>query len=114
MGGVVGDTLDMVLVRGDGAEPFSVYAGSETVPLAAYLEAHPHPEYVELVGAEVSRHDDVVLVAQSIGGFSASWAAGLHPVRRLVLLNAGVVEMLAGDGSPEDIVQTVSDAAARG
>jgi len=29
-------------------------------------------------------------------------------------LNAGVVEMLAGNGTPEGIIQAVSDAAARG
>lgn len=46
------------------------------------------PEYVDLVVQAASGVDDVVLVGQSIGGFTASWAAGLVPVRQLILLNA--------------------------
>lgn len=46
------------------------------------------PEYVEIVRGVVEARDDVVLVGQSIGGFTASWVADLVPVRRLVLLNA--------------------------
>lgn len=46
------------------------------------------PEYVDLVVRAAADADDVVLVGQSIGGFSASWAAGLTPVRQLILLNA--------------------------
>ncbi|MDR7086901.1 pimeloyl-ACP methyl ester carboxylesterase [Aeromicrobium panaciterrae] len=46
------------------------------------------PEYVELVAQAASDVDDAVIVGQSIGGFSASWAAGLVPVRQLILLNA--------------------------
>ena len=46
------------------------------------------PAYVDLVVEAAAPFDDVVLVAQSLGGFSASWAAGLRPVRELVLVNA--------------------------
>lgn len=46
------------------------------------------PEYVELVVQAASGIDHVVLVGQSIGGFTASWAAALIPARQLVLLNA--------------------------
>ncbi len=46
------------------------------------------PEYVDLVVQAASDVDDAVIVGQSIGGFSASWAAGLTPIRQLILLNA--------------------------
>lgn len=46
------------------------------------------PEYVDLVVKAASGLDEVVLVGQSLGGFSASWAAGLVPIKQLVLLNA--------------------------
>jgi pimeloyl-ACP methyl ester carboxylesterase len=46
------------------------------------------PEYVDLVVQTAAGLDDVVIVGQSIGGFSSSWAAGLIPVQQLILLNA--------------------------
>lgn len=46
------------------------------------------PEYTELVVAAVNGHDDVVLVAASIGGFTAPLVAAKVPVRALVLVNA--------------------------
>lgn len=46
------------------------------------------PEYVDHIVEAATGVDDVVLVGQSLGGFSASWAAGRLPVSRLVLLNA--------------------------
>lgn len=46
------------------------------------------PEYVDLIVEAVAGLDNIVLVAQSLGGFSASWAAGLLPTSRLVMLNA--------------------------
>jgi pimeloyl-ACP methyl ester carboxylesterase len=46
------------------------------------------PEYVDLVVDAAKGFDDVVLVAQSLGGFSASWAADRLPASRIVLLNA--------------------------
>lgn len=46
------------------------------------------PEYVDRIVEAAAGADDVVLVGQSIGGFSASWAATLLPASRLVLLNA--------------------------
>lgn len=46
------------------------------------------PEYVDLVVNAAAAVDDAVIVGQSIGGFSASWAAGLTQVRQLILVNA--------------------------
>ena len=46
------------------------------------------PDYVDLVVDAASGVADVVLVAQSLGGFSASWAAERLPASRIVLLNA--------------------------
>jgi pimeloyl-ACP methyl ester carboxylesterase len=46
------------------------------------------PDYVDLVVDAATGLDDVVLVAQSLGGFSASWAADRLPASRIVLLNA--------------------------
>lgn len=46
------------------------------------------PEYVDLVVEAAAPFDDVVLVGQSLGGFSASWAAERIGPRELVLVNA--------------------------
>jgi len=67
-------TLDMVLVRSDGPEPFAVYVGSdELVPVEAFLRTHPHPQYVALAsrlrdlgqGPHGNRAGDIVLVARN-------------------------------------------------
>jgi predicted alpha/beta hydrolase family esterase len=46
------------------------------------------PEYARLVEQAIGDRDDVVLVAQSLGGFTAPMVT--TPVRRIVLLNAMV------------------------
>jgi Type I phosphodiesterase / nucleotide pyrophosphatase len=72
-------TLDMVLVRrprpvAEQDLPFEVYVGGgRSVPVAAYLRAHPHPTYVDLdarlhdlaVGPHGERAGDVVLIAHN-------------------------------------------------
>ena len=44
--------------------------------------------YVDLIVDAAAGLEDVLLVAQSLGGFSASWAAARLPTSTLVLLNA--------------------------
>jgi pimeloyl-ACP methyl ester carboxylesterase len=46
------------------------------------------PEYTQLVIDAIGGHDDVVLVAQSLGGFTAPLVAAKIPLRSLVLVNA--------------------------
>lgn len=46
------------------------------------------PEYADIVVEAVGNSDDAVLVAQSLGGFTAPIAGIRAPVRELVLLNA--------------------------
>lgn len=46
------------------------------------------PEYTDVVAAAIGGHDDVVLVAQSMGGFVAPMVCAHVPVGRLVLVNA--------------------------
>ncbi len=46
------------------------------------------PEYTDAVVAAVGDHDDVVLVARSMGGFTAPMVCARMPVRLLVLVNA--------------------------
>jgi pimeloyl-ACP methyl ester carboxylesterase len=46
------------------------------------------PEYADAVVAAIDGHRDVVVVAQSMGGFSAPVACARTPVRLLVLVNA--------------------------
>lgn len=72
-------TLDMVLVRRprpvvESDLPFEVYVGNgRSVPVAAYLRAHPHPTYVDLdarlrdlaVGPHGERAGDVLLIAHN-------------------------------------------------
>ena len=46
------------------------------------------PEYVRIVKDAIGDRDDVVLVAQSLGGFTAPLVAASVPVRAVVLVNA--------------------------
>ena len=46
------------------------------------------PEYANLVVSAIGDRDDVVLVAQSLGGFTAPLVAAKVPLRALVLVNA--------------------------
>lgn len=46
------------------------------------------PEYTDAVVAAVGDHDDVVVVAQSMGGFTAPMVCARVPVALLVLVNA--------------------------
>jgi pimeloyl-ACP methyl ester carboxylesterase len=46
------------------------------------------PEYADAVVAAVGGHQDVVVVAQSMGGFTAPVACARAPVRLLILVNA--------------------------
>jgi pimeloyl-ACP methyl ester carboxylesterase len=57
------------------------------------------PDYVDLVVAAATGLDDIVLVGQSLGGFSASWAADRLPASQIVLLNAMIP--LPGETSGE-------------
>ena len=46
------------------------------------------PEYADAVVAAIGGHHDVVVVAQSMGGFTAPVACARAPVRLLILVNA--------------------------
>jgi len=46
------------------------------------------PEYADLIVSAIDGRDDVVLVAASIGGFTAPLVAEKVPIRSLVLVNA--------------------------
>ncbi|MFC4149799.1 alpha/beta fold hydrolase [Micromonospora mangrovi] len=63
--------------------------GHDAVPvqLPAADEESALPEYAAVVRAAVDGHDDVVLVAQSLGAFTAPLVADHPAVRLLVLLN---------------------------
>src|SRR5581483_4595771 len=65
-------------------------AGHEAVALdlPAADETAGLPEYAGLVAAAIGGRDDAVLVAQSLGGFTAPLACALAPVTLLVLVNA--------------------------
>jgi Alpha/beta hydrolase family len=65
-------------------------AGHEAiaVDLPGDDEAAGLPEYADLVAAAAGGRDDVVLVAQSLGGFTAPLAAARVAVRALVFVNA--------------------------
>jgi pimeloyl-ACP methyl ester carboxylesterase len=70
------------------------------------------PDYVDLIVEAAAGLDDVVLVAQSLGGFSASWAATRLPASRIVLLNAMIP--LPGETAGEWWDATGSSEAMRG
>ena len=65
-------------------------AGHEAIPvdLPGDDPAAGLPEYTRLVIDAIGGHDDVVLVAQSLGGFTAPLVAAKVPVRSLVFVNA--------------------------
>jgi pimeloyl-ACP methyl ester carboxylesterase len=58
------------------------------VDLPADDESAGLPEYAQLVTEAIGGRDDVVLAAQSFGGFTAALVAGAVPLRALVLVNA--------------------------
>jgi hypothetical protein len=72
-------SLDLILTRrprpfNEKDLPFEVYVGDDrTMPIAAYLAAHPHPTYVELetrlrdlaVGPRGERAGDIMLIAHN-------------------------------------------------
>jgi pimeloyl-ACP methyl ester carboxylesterase len=67
-------------------------AGHRAIPveLPADDEQEGLPEYARLVLDVVADHDDVVLVAQSLGGFTAPLVAAARAPRAIVLVNAMV------------------------
>ncbi|MCT9006818.1 alpha/beta fold hydrolase [Streptomyces rhizosphaerihabitans] len=60
------------------------------VDLPGADESSGLPEYTDAVVAAIGDHDDVVLVAQSMGGFTAPMVCARVPVGLLVLVNAMV------------------------
>ncbi|WP_377266891.1 alpha/beta fold hydrolase [Peterkaempfera sp. SMS 1(5)a] len=62
--------------------------GAVAVELPGADESAGLPEYTDAVVAAIGDHDDVVLVAQSMGGFTAAMACARVPVDLLVLVNA--------------------------
>jgi Alpha/beta hydrolase family len=72
--------------------PLLQQAGHEAiaVDLPGADEQADLPEYAGQVVSAIGDRDDVVLVAQSLGGFTAPLVAAQVPVRALVLVNAMV------------------------
>ena len=70
--------------------PLLQQAGHEAiaVDLPADDEQAGLPEYTRLAIDAIAGRDDVVLVAQSLGGFTAPLVAAATPVRAIVLVNA--------------------------
>lgn len=70
--------------------PLLQEAGHEAiaVDLPADDEAAGLPEYTDLVATAIGDRRDVVIVAQSLGGFTAPLVAAKVPVRAVVLVNA--------------------------
>jgi pimeloyl-ACP methyl ester carboxylesterase len=87
--------------------------GHEAIPvdIAQDDPALGLPEYADLVDAAVGERSDAVLVAQSLGGFTAPMVADRRPVGMLVLLNAMIP--LPGERPGEWWGATGSDPARR-
>ncbi len=69
------------------------------------------PQYVDLVVQAASGVKNAVVVGQSIGGFTASWAAARIPTSQLILLNAMIP--LPGETAGEWWANTGSNEALR-
>ena len=90
--------MTFVLIPGSGGVawywhlvvPLLEQAGHEAiaVDLPGDDEAAGLPEYTQLVLDAIGEREDVVLVAQSLGGFTAPLVAAKVAVRELVLVNA--------------------------
>jgi pimeloyl-ACP methyl ester carboxylesterase len=87
--------------------------GHEAIPvdIAQDDPALGLPEYADLVVSAIGQRPDVVVVAQSLGGFTAPMVAERHPVRMIVLLNAMIP--LPGERTGEWWDATGSGAARR-
>ena len=74
--------------------PLLEEAGHTAIPvdLPGDDEAAGLPEYADIVTRAIDGHPDVVVVAQSMGGFTAALVAQRVPLRALVLLNAMIPE----------------------
>jgi pimeloyl-ACP methyl ester carboxylesterase len=74
--------------------PLLEAAGHEAVAigLPADDDSAGLPEYADLVAQACAGQDDIVLVAQSLGGFTAPLVAERTPVRTLVFVNAMIPE----------------------
>ena len=70
--------------------PLLTAAGHEAIPvdLPGADNSAGLTEYADIVTAALGTRTDVVLVAQSLGGFTAPLVAARAPVRALVLVNA--------------------------
>ena len=74
--------------------PLLEEAGHTAIPvdLPGDDEAAGLPEYADIVTRAIDGRPDVVVVAQSMGGFTAALVAQRVPLRALVLLNAMIPE----------------------
>jgi hypothetical protein len=87
-----------VLIPGAGGDPWYWHrvgpllsdAGHESiaVDLPGDDPSAGLPEYAELVGEAIGDREDVVLVAQSLGGFTAPMVTTAAPVQELIFVNA--------------------------
>src|SRR2546430_16447787 len=99
-GGPAGQQRSFVLIPGAGGTawywhrivPLLRQAGHEAiaVDLPGDDPAAGLPEYTDLVASAIGGRHDVVLVAQSLGGFTAPLVAAKVPVASLVFGNAMV------------------------
>ncbi len=90
--------MTFILVPGAGGDswywhrvvPLLVTAGHQAVAvgLPASDDSSGLVEYAEVIESVAAGHDDVTLVAQSLGGLSAPLVAARRPIRELVLVNA--------------------------
>ena len=90
--------MTFILVPGAGGDswywhrvmPLLTAAGHQAmaVELPAADGSAGLPEYAEAIESVAGGHDDITLVAQSLGGLSAPLVAARRPVRELVLVNA--------------------------
>jgi len=97
-GGPAGQQRSFVLIPGAGGTawywhrivPLLRQAGHEAiaVDLPGDDPAAGLPEYTDLVASAIGGRHDVVLVAQSLGGFTAPLVAAKVPVASLVFVNA--------------------------
>jgi pimeloyl-ACP methyl ester carboxylesterase len=88
--------------RGHGAVPVDIPQDDPAVGL---------PEYADLVAVAIGDRRDTVVVAQSLGGFTAPMVAVRRPLRMIVLLNAMIP--LPGETPGTWWVATGSDHARR-
>jgi raffinose/stachyose/melibiose transport system substrate-binding protein len=111
MGGV--DGYSCSVDAPDACVDFLNYLGTSDVQTAYYEAFNAPPVNTVAQKAATEPYLQDILAAYNAAPYATQWLDTVYGQNVGNALNVAVVDMLAGNGSPEDIVQAVKDAAAK-